>query len=154
MSKVLDRLQAAGLKLPEFNTRGGTYIQFTRFGDLIFAAGQVGLVDDVLQHQGTVGVNINIEEAQNSARICALNLLAIANAASDCQLDRIRVLKVTGYVKCLPEFTQQSKVIDGASDLLIELFGRTRGGHARAAIGVTALPRGAPVEIEAVFAID
>ncbi|MBV7547374.1 RidA family protein [Pseudomonas sp. PDM26] len=154
MSKVLDRLQALGLKLPEFNTRGGTYVQFRRFGDLIFAAGQVGLIDDILQHQGTVGLNINIEQAQSSARLCALNLLAIANAASNFDLDRVRVLKVNGYVKCLPEFIHQSKVIDGASDFLIDILGHDRGGHARAAIGVATLPRGAPVEIEAVFAID
>lgn len=154
MSKALERLQALGLALPDFNTRGGTYVQFRRHGDLVFAAGQVCLVDDVLQYQGTVGVDVTIEQAQDSARLCALNLLAIANAAVDGELDRVRVVKVNGYVKCLPEFTQQSKVIDGASDLFIHLFGQERGGHARAAIGVAALPRGAPVEVEAVFAID
>ena len=91
---------------------------------------------------------------QAAARVCALNLLSIANEASDGQLDRIRVLKVNGYVKCLPSFEQQAKVIDGASNLFIALFGQERGGHARAAVGVAAIPRGAPVEVEAIFAID
>lgn len=154
MSNTLERLKALGLMLPDFNKRGGTYVQFRRYGDLIFAAGQVCLVNDVLQYQGTVGVDVSIEQAQDSARLCALNLLAIANAAAEGDLDRVRVLKVNGYVKCLPEFSQQSTVIDGASDLFMELFGQERGGHARAAIGVAALPRGAPVEVEAVFAID
>lgn len=154
MSNVSERLKALGLTLPDLNARGGTYVQFRRYENLVFAAGQVCLLNDVLQYQGTVGVDVSVEHAQDSARICALNLLAIANAAAEGQLDRVRVLKVNGYVKCLPEFTQQSKVIDGASDLFIELFGQERGGHARAAIGVAALPRGAPVEVEAVFAID
>ncbi|HDS0916520.1 TPA: RidA family protein [Pseudomonas putida] len=154
MDAILQRLAQLGLTLPAFNTRGGNYVQFTRHDNLVFAAGQVCLVDDVLKYQGTVGVEVTLEQAQDAARLCALNLIAIAHAAADGELDRVRVLKVNGYIKCLPEFTQQAKVLDGASNLFIELFGQERGGHARAAIGVTALPRGAPVEVEAVFAID
>lgn len=154
MSQVIQRLTAMGLTLPAFNTRGGTYVTYRKFDGLIYASGQVCLVDDVLQYQGTVGVDITLEQARDSARLCALNLLAIANAACDGQLDRLRVLKLNGYVKCLPTFTQQSAAVDGASDFFIELLGQERGGHARAAIGVAALPRGAPVEVEAVFALD
>jgi enamine deaminase RidA (YjgF/YER057c/UK114 family) len=154
MSSVLEKLAALGLELPKFNTRGGNYQLYTRFGNLIYTAGQVCLQNDVLLYKGTVGTEIDIETAQAAARVCALNLLSIANEASDGQLDRIRVLKVNGYVKCLPDFEQQAKVIDGVSNLFVELFGQERGGHARAAVGVAAIPRGAPVEVEAIFAID
>ncbi|HDS0916456.1 TPA: RidA family protein [Pseudomonas putida] len=154
MSKVLEKLAAMGLELPAFNTRGGNYVLYTRFGNLIYTAGQVSLKDDVLQYKGTVGVDLDLETAQAASRVCALNLLSIANHASEGKLDRLRVLKVNGFVKCLPSFEQQAKVVDGASDLFVELFGAERGAHARAAVGVAALPRGAPVEIEAVFAIE
>lgn len=154
MSKALQRLEELGLKLPDFNTKGGNYALFKRYDNLIYTAGQVSLEDDVLLYRGTVGVDIDLQTAQNAAQVCALNLLAIANAACDGELDRLRVIKVNGYVKCLPAFEQQAKVLDGASNLFISVFGEDRGSHARAAVGVAALPRGASVEVEAVFAID
>lgn len=154
MSQVLQKLAALGLQLPKFNTRGGNYQLYTRFGNFIYTAGQVSLQDDRLLYKGTVGAEIDLETAQAAARVCALNLLSLAYHACDGQLDRVRVLKVNGYVKCLPGFESQAAVIDGASNLFVELFGQERGGHARAAVGVAALPRGAPVEIEAVFAIE
>lgn len=154
MSKALERLNALGFELPSFNTKGGNYAMFKRFGNTIYTAGQVSLKNDVLLYRGTVGVDIDLETAQAAAQVCALNLIAIANAACDGDLDRVRVMKVNGYVKCLPAFEQQAKVLDGASNLLISVFGEERGSHARAAVGVAAIPRGAPVEVEAVFVID
>lgn len=154
MSQVLQRLTDLGFKLPRFNTKGGNYAMFKRHGNLIYTAGQVSLENDVLLYRGTVGVDLDVEAAKAAAQVCALNLIAIANAACDGDLDRIRVMKVNGYVKCLPAFEQQAKVLDGASNFFISVFGEERGSHARAAVGVSALPRGAPVEVEAVFVID
>ncbi|MGE7965519.1 RidA family protein [Pseudomonas sp. NPDC089918] len=153
MDEVLRRIDELGLALPGPNIKGGNYTPFTIHGDLLFVAGQVCLRDNILQYKGTVGVDLSMKEAQDAASICALNLLAIVNQACNGDFSKVRVLKVNGFIKCLPAFEQQAKVLDGASDLLVSVFGEERGKHARAAIGVTALPRGAPVEVEAVFAL-
>lgn len=153
MDEVLRRINELGLELPGFNVKGGNYTLFTVQGDLLFVSGQVCLRNNTLQYKGTVGVDLSIEEAQDAASICALNLLAIVNLACEGDFSKVRVLKVNGFIKCLPDFEQQAKVLDGASNLLVSVFGEERGKHARAAIGVAALPRGAPVEVEAVFAL-
>jgi enamine deaminase RidA (YjgF/YER057c/UK114 family) len=153
MSDLIDRLEALGLELPGLNTKGGNYVPFKKCGDMLFVAGQVCLKNDVLQYKGTVGVDVTIAEAKVAAELCALNLLAILNLACEGDVSSVSVLKVSGFIKCLPEFESQASVLDGASDLFVAVFGKERGGHARAAIGVSALPRGAPVEVEAVFAL-
>ncbi|MBV6748776.1 RidA family protein [Pseudomonas chlororaphis] len=153
MDEVLRRIDELGLVLPELNVKGGNYTFFTIQGDLLFVAGQVCLKNNVLQYKGTVGVDLSMAEAQEAASICALNLLAIVNVACGGDFSSVRVLKVNGFIKCLPDFEQQAKVLDGASNLLVSVFGEARGRHARSAVGVSALPRGAPVEVEAVFAL-
>lgn len=153
MDEVLRRINELGLELPGFNAKGGNYALFTVQGDLLFVSGQVCLRNNILQYKGTVGVDLSIEEAQDAASICALNLLAIVNLACKGDFSTVRVLKVNGFIKCLPDFEQQAKVLDGASNLLVSVFGEERGKHARAAVGVAALPRGAPVEVEAIFAL-
>jgi enamine deaminase RidA (YjgF/YER057c/UK114 family) len=153
MDEVLRRINELGLELPGLNIKGGNYTPFTMQGDLLFVSGQVCLRNNILQYKGTVGVDLSMEEAQEAASICALNLLAIVNLACKGDFSKVRVLKVNGFIKCLPDFEQQAKVLDGASNLLVSVFGEERGKHARAAIGVAALPRGAPVEVEAVFAL-
>lgn len=153
MDEVLRRINELDLELPRFNVKGGNYTLFTVQGDLLFVSGQVCLKNNVLQYKGTVGVDLSMEQAQDAASICALNLLAIVDLACKGDFSKVRVLKVNGFIKCLPDFEQQAKVLDGASNLFVSVFGEERGKHARAAVGVAALPRGAPVEVEAVFAL-
>ena len=144
-----DRLAAAGLRLPDSQTPNGNYIPFVVAGSQILVAGQTCLVNGVLQYEGVVGDTVSLEDAQSAAQICALNALA-AGQACEGDFTRLRVLKLTGYVRCIPEFGDQPRVMDGASELLILALGE-RGQHVRAALGTNALPRRAPVEIETLF---
>jgi enamine deaminase RidA (YjgF/YER057c/UK114 family) len=147
---IHDRLAAAGLRLPDSQTPNGDYIPFVVSGSQILVAGQTCLVNGVLQYEGVVGDTVSLEDAQAAAQICALNALAAAGQACEGDFTRLRVLKLTGYVRCIPEFGDQPRVMDGASKLLILALG-DRGRHVRAALGTNALPRRAPVEIETLF---
>ena len=147
-----DRLAALGLELPEVATPVGTYVPAKRHGDLIYSSGQLPIVDGALVAHGTVGSregDVTPDRAVECARVAALNALAaVAQAAGG--LDSIQgILRVTGYVASAPGFTAQPAVVNGASGLLADVFGEG-GRHARSAVGVTALPLGAPVEIEIV----
>jgi enamine deaminase RidA (YjgF/YER057c/UK114 family) len=147
-----ERLAALGLDLPEVATPVGTYVPAKRHGDLIYTSGQLPLVDGGLLAQGSVGQregDVTPERALECARLAALNALAaVAQAAGG--LDNIEgILRVTGYVASSPGFTAQPAVVNGASGLLADVFGEG-GRHARSAVGVAALPLGAPVEIEVV----
>lgn len=143
------RLRELGLELPGVPAPAGSYVPAVRTGNLVFTAGQVPFKDGQLSHAGKVGEGISVEEAQEAARVCALN--AIAAAASEAGgLDNIRrVLRVTGYVASASGFNCQPEVVNGASDLIGEIFGEA-GLHARSAVGVAELPLGAPVEVELV----
>jgi len=147
-----ERLAALGLQLPEVASPVGTYVPAKRHGDLVYSSGQLPLVDGVLVAQGSVGQrdgDVTPERALECARVAALNAIAaVAQAAGG--IDAIEgILKVTGYVASAPGFTAQPAVVNGASGLLADVFGES-GRHARAAVGVVALPLGAPVEIEIV----
>ena len=143
------RLRELGYELPEVPEPAGAYVPALRAGSLIFTAGQLPLEDGELFKIGKVGDAVTLEEARDAARRCALNALAAA-AAEAGGLDRIaRVVKVTGYVASAPDFTRQPEVINGASDLIGEVFGEA-GYHARSAVGVAVLPLDAPVEVELV----
>ena len=147
-----ERLAALGLSLPEVATPVGTYVPARRHGDLVYSSGQLPLVDGALVAQGSVGQregDVTPERALECARVAALNAVAaVAQAAGG--LDAIEgILRVTGYVASAPGFTAQPAVINGASGLLGDIFGES-GRHARSAVGVSALPLGAPVEIEIV----
>ena len=143
------RLRELGHELPEVPEPAGVYMPAVRAGPLIFTAGQLPFENGELPEIGKVGGAVTLEKAREAARRCALNALAAA-ASEAGGLDRVaRVVKVTGYVASTPEFDRQPEVINGASDLISEVFGDA-GRHARAAVGVAVLPLDAPVEVELV----
>lgn len=144
-----ERLRELGLELPPVPKPAGSYVPAVRSGSLVFTAGQVPFVGGELRRTGRVGEDVGVEEAKDAARTCALNALAAA-AAEAGGLDGIsRIVKVTGFVASAPGFNRQPEVVNGASDLLGEIFGEA-GLHARSAVGVAELPLGAPVEVEIV----
>jgi enamine deaminase RidA (YjgF/YER057c/UK114 family) len=147
VSGVESRLAELGLTLPDVAAPAGAYVPALRSGRYIFTAGQVPFVDGKLPLTGKVGAEVTPEEAKDLARTCALNgLAAISSVAGG--LERItRVVKVTGFVASATDFTGQPGVINGASELLGEVFG-DKGVHARSAVGVAVLPMDAPVEVE------
>jgi enamine deaminase RidA (YjgF/YER057c/UK114 family) len=142
-----ERLAALGLVLPKVSPPLAAYVPAVRTGDYVYTAGQLPVVDGQLLATGKVGADIGAVEASALARTCALNALA-AVASVTGGLDAIRrIVKVTGFVASAPSFTQQAQVINGASELLIEVFGEA-GRHARSAVGMAVLPLDAPVEVE------
>ena len=147
------RLQELGLELPDVPEPAGAYVPATRAGNLIFTAGQLPLEAGELLTTGKVGDAVSEEEAYRAARLCALNALAAA-ATEAGGLDRIhRVVKVTGFVASAPGFNAQPQVLNGASDLIGQVFGEARL-HARSAVGVAELPLDAPVEVEIVAELE
>ncbi|MCJ2136390.1 RidA family protein [Methylobacterium sp. J-026] len=149
---ALARLRAAGLTLPEPSRPAANYVPFTRADPLLFIAGQTPVLRGEPQYLGVVGDDVSIEQAQAAARLCALNVLAQVHAALDGDLDRARCLRLGGFVRCRADFTQQPLVLNGASDLILLALGEN-SRHARTAVGTNALPRGVPVEVEAVFTV-
>jgi enamine deaminase RidA (YjgF/YER057c/UK114 family) len=146
---IADRLAQLGLELPVVAAPAGAYVPAVVAGDLVFTAGQLPFVDGVLARTGVLGQDVSVDEAADLAALCALNALAAVGSVLD-GLDRvIQVVKVTGFVASAPGFTEQPKVLNGASQLLVDLFGDD-GRHARSAVGVAALPLGSPVEVELV----
>jgi enamine deaminase RidA (YjgF/YER057c/UK114 family) len=141
------RLAALGLTLPAVATPQAAYVPAVRMGSYIYVSGQLPMVDGKLQATGKVGDTVSPEDAAGLARICALNAVAAAASAAG-GVDAItRVVKVTGFVASAPSFTGQAQVINGASELLIEIFGEA-GRHARSAVGLAVLPLDSPVEVE------
>ncbi len=151
MTTATERLRELGIELPAVVTPAGAYIPARRSGSLVFTAGQLPMVDGTLVATGKVGAEVDPDTAQDLARICALNALAAVHDLVG--LDSITgVIKVVGFVASAPGFTGQPKVINGASDLLGEVFGEA-GRHARSAVGVSELPLGTPVEVELVVEV-
>jgi len=141
------RLAAIGLTLPKVARPLAAYLPAVRTGDYVYTSGQLPVVDGQLMATGKVGADVGVAEASALARTCALNALA-AVASVTGGLDAVRrVVKVTGFVASAPDFTQQAQVVNGASELLIEVFGEP-GRHARSAVGMAVLPLDAPVEVE------
>ncbi len=150
MSHLDDRLAELGLVVPATSKPVAAYIPAVTSGNLVFTSGQLPMVDGALTATGKVGAEVDADAAKQLARVCVLNGLAAARTAIG-SLDRItRVVKVVGFVASDPSFTGQPGVINGASELLGEIFGEA-GAHARSAVGVAVLPLDAPVEIEFVF---
>ena len=148
------RLQELGIDLPPANVPAGNYVPFVRTGSLLFISGQIPLVDGKPAFVGTLGADLELDDGAQAARTCALALIAQAKAALDGDLDRVvRCIKVTGFVACTPDFTDHPKVVNGASDLLVDVFGDA-GRHARAAVGMASLPLGVAVEVEAIFEVN
>jgi enamine deaminase RidA (YjgF/YER057c/UK114 family) len=141
------RLAELGLTLPPVVAPAGAYVPAVRTGQFVYTAGQLPVVDGKLSATGKVGAEVSPSDAAGLARTCALNALAAAAAAAG-GLDQIaRIVKVVGFVASAPGFNAQPQVINGASDLLVEVFGED-GRHARSAVGVAELPLNAPVEVE------
>ena len=153
MSQVESKLVSQGLKLPDAPKPVAAYIPAKQSGKLVFTAGQLPMVQGELISKGLLGQGVEIEEANKAARICTLNALAaIKGVIGD--LDRIKqVVRVVGYVASVPTFTQQPAVVNGASELLLEIFGEN-GKHARSAVGMAVLPLNASVEIELTVEVE
>jgi enamine deaminase RidA (YjgF/YER057c/UK114 family) len=143
------RLRELGYQLPDVPEPAGAYVPATRTGTLIFTAGQLPFEEGELHQTGKVGGAVSPEEARRAARICALNALAAAAAEAGGLNNIRRIVKVTGFVASAPAFNGQPQVINGASELIGEVFGEA-GLHARSAVGVAELPLDAPVEVELV----
>lgn len=150
--KVEEKLRKMGIEIKEPPKPVAAYVPAVRYGSLVFTSGQVPLVDGKLAFTGRLGAELTLEEGYQAAKICAVNCLAaIKSVAGD--LDKVeKVLKVTGFVASAPGFRDQPKVVNGASELLAEVFGAA-GTHARSAVGVAELPLGAPVEVEMIVAL-
>lgn len=144
---IEENLIALGVVLPAPPASAGSYIPVVITGGLAFVSGQIPIQDGQLKYKGKVGKDLSIEAGQLAAKLCAINGLAQLKHALG-SLDRIsRFVKVTGYVNCEPSFADQPKVVNGASDFLVQVFGDS-GKHARAAVGVSSLPLDSAVEVE------
>ena len=148
-----DKLKALGIVLPEAPSPLGSYVPVIRTGNLVFLSGILPFVDGKLLRQGKVGKDITIDDARVDAKRAVMNALAVLRSHIGSLNTVKRCIKITGYIASSPDFTEQPKVLNAASDLLHEIFGEA-GRHARAAIGVTVLPLNAPVEIEFIFEVE
>ena len=155
MANTIDaRLKDLGISIPEAPAPAANYVPFTTSGNLVFVAGQVPFVDGKLTKTGRVGEDASVEDGHEQARICAINLIAQVKVACGGDLDRVRrVVKLGGFVASAPDFTGQPAVVNGASDLMVDVFGDA-GKHARFAVGANVLPLGCVVEIDGIFEID
>ncbi len=153
MASIEAKLQELGLQLPEAPKPVAAYIPAKRVGDLVFISGQLPLRDGQLVCVGKVGAERTQQEGYQAAQLCALNALAVAKSLVG-SLDKIdEIVQLRGFVNCTPDFGNQPEVVNGASELLVKLFGE-KGRHARAAVGVSSLPRNATVEVEMVIRVS
>jgi enamine deaminase RidA (YjgF/YER057c/UK114 family) len=147
------RLRQLGIELPQPSRPGANYVPFVRSGDLVFLTGQLSQWNGERRFLGKLGRELGLEEGQQAARLCALNLIAHLRVALEGDLDRVsRCVRVAGFVNATPEFLEHSQVVNGASDLFLQVFGDA-GRHTRMAVGMSGLPYGVAVEVEAVFEV-
>ena len=152
-SQIEDRLSALGIVLPQPVAPVANYVPFVRTGDLIHISGQISIAPDG-GFKGTVGVDLDLETAQAAARLCGINLIAQMKLACDGDLGRVkRVVKLGGFVQAGPDFIDIPQVVNGASDLMVAVFGDA-GRHARSAVGVYRLPLNFAVEVDAVVQVS
>ncbi len=148
-----ERLRQLGLTLPPYSAPTANYAQYRLVGDMLYLAGQNPRLEDGTLYKGKLGSDLTTKEGYIHARQVGLNLLAVAKEALG-DLDRVvAVVKVFGMVNATPYFTEHPMVINGCSDLMVEVFGKERGAHARSAVGFVSLPFGISVEIEAVMQV-
>jgi enamine deaminase RidA (YjgF/YER057c/UK114 family) len=153
MGKVESRIYELNLSLPDAPKPVAAYIPAKQSGNLVFTAGQLPMVNGELISKGLLGQDVEIDEANKAAKICALNALAAIKGVIG-ELDRIKqIVRVVGYVASVPTFTQQPAVVNGASELLLEIFGEA-GKHARSAVGMAVLPLNASIEIELTVEVE
>ena len=150
--KIETRLSELGITLPTATAPVANYVAYVQSGNLVHVSGQITMENGELKFIGKLGKDYGVEEGQQAARLCALNLIAQLKAAIG-DLDKVtRVVKLNAFVNSAPEFTDQPKVVNGASDMMVEIFGEV-GKHARSAVGVASLPLGVAVEIDGIFEV-
>jgi enamine deaminase RidA (YjgF/YER057c/UK114 family) len=150
---IAERLARLNIELPEPSKPGATYVPFIQTGNLVFVTGQLSQWNGERRFIGKLGAELDVAEGQQAARLCALNVLALLRVAVNGDLGRVsQCIRLSGYVNSTPEFFGQSQVINGASDLFMEVFGDV-GRHTRMAVGVAALPYNVAVEVEGVFEV-
>ena len=151
---IEQRLADLGIELPEAASPAANYIPYVVTGNLVFVAGQITLWNGEIKYKGRVGDDLSVDDGYQAARLCGLNLLAQVREAAGGDLDRVnRVVKLGGFVNSTPDFTDQPEVVNGASDLMVDVFGET-GKHARFALSAGALPRNVAVEIDGIFELS
>ncbi|MCX8572996.1 MULTISPECIES: RidA family protein [Hyphomicrobiales] len=152
--KIEDKLASLGILLPATTAPLANYVPARRHGGQVYISGQVPAEGGKDKFTGKLGSDYSVEEGQAAARLCAVNILAQLKQALDGDLDRVvGVIRLGGFVNAEPDFRDHPKVINGASDLMVEVFGDA-GRHARAAVGCYSLPRNVPVEIDAIFEVN
>jgi enamine deaminase RidA (YjgF/YER057c/UK114 family) len=153
MSRTDERLEELGISLPSAPTPMGAYVPSMRVGNLVFISGQLPREGDRLTCCGKVDRDVRMEDAKKAARLCCLNAISVLKAETG-DLDRVkRIVRLTGHVASMPEFTGQPEVVNGASELLIEVFG-DRGRHTRMATAVPVLPRDVTVAVELIVEVE
>lgn len=151
--KFEERLRDLGIELPNPSSPGGSYVPAIQVGNLVFLSGQLPQWNGERRFLGKLGAEFDIEEGQQAARLCALNIIAHLRTILNGDLDRVvRCVRLVGFVNSIPTFTQQPQVLNGASDLMFQLFGDA-GRHTRVAVGASSLPQGGAVEVEAIFEV-
>ena len=151
--RIEARLTELGIELPAATAPIANYVPFTRSGNLVVVSGQVSVRNGKAEFVGKLGAGIGVADGQQAAKLCALNILAHLRVACGGDLDQVkRVLRLGGFVNCTPEFTEMPQVVNGASDLMVEVFG-DKGRHARTTVGVSALPADAAIEVEGIFEV-
>ena len=152
--EVKKRLASLGIDLPIPSEPGANYVPYLGVGNLLFLTGQLCHWNGERMFVGKLGSDFDIEEGQKAARICGLNLISQLKVALKGDLDRVKqTVRLVGYMNSVPDFHGQSQIMNGASDLFVDVFGES-GKHTRVAVGVTALPYNVAVEVEGVFEID
>jgi enamine deaminase RidA (YjgF/YER057c/UK114 family) len=153
MRQIEQTLAELGLALPQPSTAAAAYVGFKKSGNLVFISGQLPLKDGKPTQTGKLGQDVSTEQGYAAARQCALNILAQLKAAVGGDWDKVvQAVRLGGFVACVPEYTDAPKCVNGASELIVKLFGDA-GPHARAAVGVASLPANVSVEVEATFEI-
>jgi enamine deaminase RidA (YjgF/YER057c/UK114 family) len=153
MGTIASRLEELGITLPTPAKPVANYVAYTVSGNLVFISGQVPYGPNGIEYQGKVGADLTTEDGVAAARLCAINILAQLRAALDGDLERVvRCLKLGGFVNTVPDFADHPAVVNGASDLMVEVLG-DRGRHARFAVGAGSLPLNVAVEVDAIFEV-
>jgi enamine deaminase RidA (YjgF/YER057c/UK114 family) len=153
MGVIDEKLKSLGIDLPEPMKPVANYVAWVKTGNLVFVAGQIPVLGGKPQQLGQLGDGVSVDQGAAAARLCAINLLAQINDACGGELDRVvRVVKLVGFVNCAAHFTDIPKVVNGASDLMVAVFGEA-GKHARSSVGCSSLPLDVSVEVEAVVEI-
>lgn len=152
-SNVENKMAELQITLPKVSAPVANYVSAIVVGNMVYISGQLPMEDGKLKYNGQLGNNVSVEQGVAASRLCALNILAQLKHSIG-SLDKVKkCVKLTGFVNSNSDFTAQPQIINGASDLIVSIFGE-KGKHARAAVGVSSLPFGAPVEIEAIFEIS